>query len=203
MNSPKYSPTCTYYKFMLSFVSRGNEQSMHFFLHLPQKRCIRDMAKRFRLRISRLLHSCRSNDSITHRSDPVPSFLRLPLQTDLPPGSRRSFLSCRVPPSSVPYGCVCGCGCGSRSPGVGGTVSHEFHWKQEADFHALVAAATTAAPRRKIYFSSASEGGGSAWAPQWERRKRRTRNRKRKPKSFRQRVSTSSGDYAANPATYD
>ncbi|PKI50455.1 hypothetical protein CRG98_029138, partial [Punica granatum] len=72
----------------------------------------------------------------------------------------------------------------------------KFQWKQEAGFHVIVAAATTAtAPRRKTYSSSASDGGRNTHAPPpLERRKRRPRNRKRKPASYRPRISTSSGE---------
>ncbi|KAK4741785.1 hypothetical protein SAY87_025373 [Trapa incisa] len=163
------------------------------------------MARRLRLKISRILRSCRSDDSASLPSDPsVPSFLRLPLQaTDLTPGlgRRRSSLNPHLRSRSfAPYGCG-GCEYGrcSRSTGViGGNVSRdEFLWKEESDFHAVVAAAAAARPatlRRKVYCSSASEGGERAWAPQWERKRRRVNNRKRKPASVRHRVSTSSGD---------
>lgn len=157
----------------------------------PQRTQSSGMAKRFRLRISRLLHSCRSTEDPTSLpSDPIPSFLRHSPRVD----HRCSSLNCRLPSSFIPSGC--GCGCGSRSPGISlsGKVPREFHWKQEADFHAVVAA-TAAAPRRKIYSSSVSEAGdGNAMAPPLERRKRRKRGRKRKPASSRQRASTSSGE---------
>ncbi|XP_031399982.1 transcription repressor OFP7 [Punica granatum] len=154
------------------------------------------MARRLRLRISRLLQSCRSKDPTSLPSDPVPVPSLLPRPPPSLGDPSRCFLNaCHVPSSLVSYCRSCGCGDRSSRINLRRTGSQKFQWKQEAGFHVIVAAATTAtAPRRKTYSSSASDGGRNTHAPPpLERRKRRPRNRKRKPASYRPRISTSSG----------
>ncbi|KAF5752956.1 transcription repressor OFP7 [Tripterygium wilfordii] len=165
------------------------------------------MAKRFKLRISKLIpyfKSCRSKDLTTLPIVPVPSFLSLspvkpnPITLHLPPPT----------PSSIKRhtsSAFTSIGCGFRSRP---TAHHEnstespppdhfFHWEKQEKWHVVNKLYSEeddedSSPRRKIYNSSASgHTSDAALSLPPLNPKRRTRKEKTKP---RIRVSTSSAD---------
>ena len=168
------------------------------------------MAKRFKLRISRVFpsfQSCRSKDPSALPENPVPVFLRLSpphpevVHLDLP----------AAPPPSKPHRnnsikrhvssaiISVGCGLGSRSSRQcrsddDDSEPPEFKWKKEDKWH-VIAKVYDDIPRRKIYNSSASGGSDDDVLPPppptAEKKKRRS---KKKRAAFRVRMSTSSAD---------
>ncbi|KAL6222435.1 hypothetical protein ACLB2K_005827 [Fragaria x ananassa] len=120
------------------------------------------MAKRFRLRISRVIpsfQSCSSKDPSSLPSNPVPSFLR-------PSPSLNHHLS--TPPSKPNYSSsikrhvssAFGCGFGIKptlSDDDNGSLPPEvFEWEREDKWHVVAMVDEDKTPRRKIYTSSAS-----------------------------------------------
>ncbi|KAF8405192.1 hypothetical protein HHK36_010092 [Tetracentron sinense] len=175
------------------------------------------MAKRFKLRISRVLpsfQSCRSKDPSTFPENPIPALFRLspvnPKAVDIdfrpsttfrdprPSKSHNSSLKRQVSSAIVSVGC----GCRSRSgrqyiTSDDDSDSPEYKWKKEQKWH-VVARVQDEAPRRKIYNSSVSEDSdGDVYPPEppppsTEKKKKKQKNKKKsKP---RVRISTSSAD---------
>ncbi|KAK9285712.1 hypothetical protein L1049_024911 [Liquidambar formosana] len=162
------------------------------------------MAKRFKLRLSRVIpsfQSCRSKDPSTLPENPVPSFFRLspinPTVTNLdlppPPPSKPHHSSLKHHVSSA----ILSVGCGFRSRSSAHnlsdddiTESHDYKWRKDEKWH-VVAKVYDDTPRRKIYNSSASDDDmlpPPPPPPTAEKKKRRTK------KAHRVRISTSSAD---------
>lgn len=172
------------------------------------------MAKRFKLRISKVFpsfQSCRSKDPSALPENPVPVFLRLS-----PPNPEPEVVHFDLPgtpPRSKPHhrnsfkrhvsSAIISVGCGLRSRSSRqclsddeGSDSPEFKWKKEDKWH-VVAKAYDDIPRQKIYNSSVSgESGDDALPPPppptAEKKKRRSKKKRSTP--FRVRMSTSSAD---------
>ncbi|KAM1529304.1 hypothetical protein ACFX1Z_018527 [Malus domestica] len=164
------------------------------------------MAKRFKLRFSRVItsfHSCRSEDPSTLPSNPVPSFLRPPPLATAPTPPLPSKTHHH---SSSIKRHVLFCGCRPRP-----TLSdddhtksppdlHKFEWDREDKWH-VVAKVYDITPRRKIYTSSASPesdaNDGASPPPssaieKEQKKKTRRVNRKKKRTTSHIRISTSS-----------
>ncbi|KAM7250688.1 hypothetical protein ACFE04_022571 [Oxalis oulophora] len=116
------------------------------------------MAKRFKLRISRVFQSCRSKDSSSLPSNPVPSFLRL---TD--PVNNNSitvqYLKQSSPPTHhnpsikrhVSSAFTCGLNNKTRSTQYNSESDHTeeiFQWEKNEKFHVIT---KTPSPRQKLY----------------------------------------------------
>ncbi|KAE7999901.1 hypothetical protein FH972_004285 [Carpinus fangiana] len=172
------------------------------------------MAKRFKLRISRVIpsfQSCRSKDRSTLPADPVPSFFRpspvsnklinlhFPATNPLQPSKpHHSSLKRHVSSAFISVGC----GLRSRTTlsDDDRTEAPEFQWEKEENWH-VVAKVYDETPRRKIYNSSVSgdsdsgdgvSGLASPPPPSTvEKKKRRARKKKTASKT---RTSTSSAD---------
>lgn len=168
------------------------------------------MARRFKLRISRVIpsfQSCRSKDPSSLPENPVPVFFRLsPANPEVihlnlpatppPPKPHRNSLKRHVSSAIISVGC----GLGSRSSRQcfsddDDSESPEFKWKKEDKWH-VVAKVYDDNPRQKIYNSSVSgESDDDVLPPPppptAEKKKRRS---KKKKAAFRVRMSTSSAD---------
>ncbi|XP_009356680.2 transcription repressor OFP7 [Pyrus x bretschneideri] len=158
------------------------------------------MAKRFKLRFSRVIpsfHSCRSQDPSTLPSNPVPSLATAPTPP-LPSKTHHHSSSIKRH--------VLLCGCRPRP-----TLSdderrestpdlHKFEWDREDKWH-VVGKVYDINPRRKIYTSSASPDSNandsvspppSSAIEKEQKKKTRRVNRKKKRTTSRIRISTSS-----------
>ncbi|KAH7520056.1 hypothetical protein FEM48_Zijuj08G0103400 [Ziziphus jujuba var. spinosa] len=177
------------------------------------------MAKRFRLRISRVIpsfQSCRSKETTALPTDPVPSFNRLspvnatavnlrfpttttpPRHSPPPPSSNKHYSSLKRHVSAF-----VSVGCGTRSKPThsddDSNEGPEFHWEKEEKWH-VVAKVYNETPRRKIYNSSVSgcsDRDDDVLPPpppppsSAEKKKRRV---KKKKTPCRLRISTSSAE---------
>uniref|UniRef100_A0A6N2N857 Transcription repressor n=1 Tax=Salix viminalis TaxID=40686 RepID=A0A6N2N857_SALVM len=174
------------------------------------------MAKRFKFKFSRVIsfRSCRSKDPFSLTSNPVPSFLRFPVNhnsiiiTNLPPSpppssKPRQHSSIKRHVSSV----FTSMGCGHRSKSSARYLSEtdrvkssqptgNFHRGKGGEYHAVAKLLDDdSSPPRKIYNSSVSEDSEKhdVFLPPTniERKKRRV---KKKKTASRIRISTSSAD---------
>ena len=125
------------------------------------------MAKRFRLRISRVIpsfQSCRSKDPCTLPANPVPSFLR-----PSPSPSLNNNLLTPQPPSKSHHSssikrhvsAAFGCGLGKKptlsdDDRSGSLPPEVFEWEREDKWHVVAMVNEDKTPRRKIYTSSVS-----------------------------------------------
>ncbi|KAL6993609.1 hypothetical protein U1Q18_011723 [Sarracenia purpurea var. burkii] len=169
------------------------------------------MAKRFKLRISRVIpsfQSCRSKDPSTLPEVPVPSFLRLsptlinvdsPSPVTPPPYKpHRPSFKCNVSSAFISVGCGLGSKSGAQCASDDDrTESPEFRWQKEEKWH-VIAKAYDETPRQKIYNSSASGDSDEEIfpppplpPPTAEKKKRRS---KKKKATARLRNSTSSAE---------
>ncbi|CAK9150737.1 unnamed protein product [Ilex paraguariensis] len=174
------------------------------------------MAKRFKLRISRVIpsfQSCRSKDPSSLPEDPVPSFFRLsPVNPKLipvdfprtPPPSKpqphRSSFKRHVSSAFLSVGCGLTLKSGvQNSCDDNHTGSQQyFKWQKEEKWH-VVAKVHDETPRRKIYNSSVSGDSDDEvlalppppLPPAAQKKKRRCRKKKT---IMRGRMSTSSAD---------
>ncbi|KAF3440818.1 hypothetical protein FNV43_RR19104 [Rhamnella rubrinervis] len=173
------------------------------------------MAKRFRLRISRVIptfQSCRSKDPSTLPSNPVPSFCRFSPVKHHPVINLHSPTPPPLPSSNTHYSAArhyvssaflsVGCGCSRSRPTLSdddhNEEAPEFQWEKEDKWH-VVAKIYHETPRRKIYNSSVSgcdDGEDDILPPpppppSAEKKKRRV---KKKRTTARFRMSTSSAE---------
>ncbi|KAJ9147102.1 hypothetical protein P3X46_029304 [Hevea brasiliensis] len=175
------------------------------------------MAKRFKLKLSRVItsfNSCRLKDPSTFPSNPVPSFLglstvRLRLPPSVPPSKHHHSSSIKRHMSSAFASISCGFTSKSTTTHSLSETDHnnsplppppptEFHWEREEEWH-VVAKMYDETPRRKIYNSLVSghfENDNIFLPPppppNTERKKRRIK--KKKKTTPRIRTSSSSAD---------
>ncbi|EXB59123.1 hypothetical protein L484_014618 [Morus notabilis] len=162
------------------------------------------MAKRFRLRISRIIpsfHSCGSKDSSFSQFSPATPTVLPKHRSPLPSKPHRSFLKPHV---SSAFGC-----CNRSKPTLSdddrSESPPEFRWEKEDKYwHVITTPKTndvvqTQTPRRKIYNSSAEDDDVLPPPPPppsaEKKKKRRTKMKKQKRTTLRTiRVSTSSAE---------
>ncbi|XP_058228626.1 transcription repressor OFP7 [Rhododendron vialii] len=158
------------------------------------------MAKRFKLRISRVitsLQTCRSKDPSTLPSDPVPSFLRLSSPTHLiptEPHHHRSSFKRHVITSAF-TSTACALRSNRNSPARPHTQPPpEFKWRKEDKWHVVAKAHNDDdnTPRQKIYNSSASGHSADDIFPPAARKKLRNKHKKKTAGGVRLRLSTTS-----------
>ncbi|XVF15734.1 hypothetical protein REPUB_Repub09cG0181200 [Reevesia pubescens] len=176
------------------------------------------MAKRFKLKISRVFpsfQSCCSKDPSYLPSNPVPSLFNLssvnpnPITVHLPPppppptSSKLPHYSSFKRHVSSAFSSI-GCGLGSRSSaqyfsetersGSPPPPTPEFHWEKEDRWHVIAKVYDgKETPRRKIYNSSENDADfiPPPVPPNTEKKKRRYKKKRATPKI---RISTSSAD---------
>ncbi|KAJ8770692.1 hypothetical protein K2173_021339 [Erythroxylum novogranatense] len=161
------------------------------------------MAKRFKLRLSRVFQSCRSKDPSSLPSNPVPSFLRLAPVVDLHPLSRTPHHSIIKRQVSSAFTSI---GCGLRSKSTySGNVSDadhsksppppptpEFHWEREDKWHVIAKVnKESSTTRQKIYRNDVDVVLPPPRTPNSMRKKRGAKKKKLTPRT---RISTSSAD---------
>ncbi|KAI8542405.1 hypothetical protein RHMOL_Rhmol08G0136400 [Rhododendron molle] len=157
------------------------------------------MAKRFKLRISRVitsLQTCRSKDPSTLPSDPVPSFLRLSSPAHLiPPEPHHHRSSFKRHVSSSFTSTACTLRSNRNSPARPHTQPPpEFKWRKEDKWHVVANAHNDDdnTPRQKIYNSSASGHSADDLFPPAPRKKIRNKHKKKTAGGVRLRLSTTS-----------
>ncbi|XVE82654.1 hypothetical protein DITRI_Ditri16bG0023400 [Diplodiscus trichospermus] len=164
------------------------------------------MAKRFKLKISRVFpsfQSCRSKDPSDLPSNPVPITRQLPPPPQPQTSTKPPHCSSLKRQVSSAFSSI-GCGLGSRSSARNFSETDrsespppptpEFHWEKEDRWHVIAKVYDDdETPRRKIYNTSENDDDlfPPPPPPNTEKKKRRYRKKKTTPKI---RVSTSSAD---------
>ncbi|GFY94019.1 ovate family protein 8 [Actinidia rufa] len=151
------------------------------------------MAKRLKLRIFRVIQSCRSKDPSNLPEDPVPSFLRLS-HVDFPPATTPPSKPHRSSFKRHVFGCGLTSKSSARSPSSDDRTESlpAFQWQKEEQWH-VIAVTQHETPRRKIYNSSASDDDLFPPPPPPTAEAKKRRSRKKKP-TARFRISTSSAE---------
>ncbi|KAL7193100.1 hypothetical protein ACSBR2_024835 [Camellia fascicularis] len=172
------------------------------------------MAKRFKLRISRVIpsfQSCRSKDPSTLPEDPVPSFLRLSPtlhHVDFPPATpppskphRSSSFKRHVSSAFTSVGCGFLSKSGAQYPSDDDLTESppQFKWQKEDKWHVIAKVHDEATPRRKTFNSSVSGGSDADLfppppPPPPTAVKKKKRRSKMKKTTAKLRLSTSSAE---------